>query len=95
MIEERGLDFRIGENGQNISGGQKQRIAIARALFCQPQILILDEPTSALDDTNTKKIFKLLNEIKKDVIVIIITHDKEIISKCDKLFNLEKIKNEK
>ena len=95
LIEERGLDFRIGENGQNISGGQKQRIAIARALFCEPQILILDEPTSALDDINTKKIFKLLNEIKKDVIVIIITHDKEIISKCDKLFNLEKIKNEK
>ena len=95
LIEDRGVDFRSGENGQNISGGQKQRIAIARALFCQPQILILDEPTSALDDINTKKIFKLLNEIKKDVIVIIITHDKEIISKCDKLFNLEKIKNEK
>ena len=55
MIEERGLDYRIGENGQNISGGQKQIIAIARALFCEPQILILDEPTSALDDINTKK----------------------------------------
>jgi len=92
---ERGSNFKIGENGINISGGQKQRIAIARSLYCEPQILILDEPTSALDEKNTEKILNLLNQIKHDVIVIIITHDKDIISQCDKSFNLEDITNEK
>jgi len=92
LLSERGENFKIGENGINISGGQKQKISIARSLFCNPELLILDEPTSALDKNNSDNIFKLLNSIKKNVIVIIISHDKEIISKCDKLINLEKIK---
>ena len=95
LNKERGSDFKIGENGINISGGQKQRIAIARSLYCEPQILILDEPTSALDDKNTEKILNLLNQVKKDIIVIIVTHDKDIISKCDQSYDLEEIINEK
>jgi ATP-binding cassette, subfamily B, bacterial PglK len=95
LSTERGANFKIGENGINISGGQKQRIAIARSLYCEPQILILDEPTSALDEKNIEKVLNLLNKIKKDVIVIIITHDKDIISKCDQSYNLEEVVNEK
>tara|TARA_A100001388_G_scaffold277253_1_gene267639 strand:- start:14327 stop:15994 length:1668 start_codon:yes stop_codon:yes gene_type:complete len=65
----------IGENGKNLSGGQKQRIAIARAIYFNPDILILDEPTSALDNKVENKIFEIIKEISKDRLVIMSTHN--------------------
>jgi len=69
---------RIGENliddAANISGGQLQRIGISRALYRESEIIILDEPTSNLDQSNELKIFNLLNNIKKDKIIIIVSH---------------------
>ena len=69
---------RIGENlvddAANISGGQLQRIGISRALYRDSEIIIMDEPTSNLDQSNELKIFNLLNNIKKDKIIIIVSH---------------------
>ena len=84
---ENGVDTLIGENGSKLSGGQLQRIGLARCLYRSPKILLLDESTSALDiDTENK----ILNNISKlDLTVIFVTHRKDTLSFCDKVYNLE------
>lgn len=61
--------------GTFFSGGQQQRLCIARALAMRPEILLLDEPTSALDPKATSRIEELIAELKKDVTVILVTHN--------------------
>lgn len=61
--------------GTSLSGGQQQRLCIARALAVNPPVLLMDEPTSALDPISTAKIEELVFELKKDVTVIIVTHN--------------------
>ena len=61
---ERGVNTYIAENGKYISGGQKQRIGIARAIFSNPDLLILDEATNALDKATQTKIYKNLRKLK-------------------------------
>ena len=86
----------IGERGVRLSGGQRQRIGIARALYYNPSILILDEATSALDSQTEKAVMDAVNNLRKDITIIIIAHRLATIKKCDKIFLLEKgqIKNE-
>lgn len=69
------LKDRLNKSALGLSGGQQQRLCIARALSVQPQILLMDEPTSALDPISTGKIEELCEELKKDVSVIIVTHN--------------------
>lgn len=78
----------IGDKGQKISGGQKQRLSISRVIYSDKKLLVLDEPTGSLDEKNAKIIFESLNMLKKDKIVIIVTHDKELSKMCDKLITL-------
>lgn len=78
----------IREDGKNISIGQKQRIAIARSLICDPDVLIMDEPTSSIDSESEAEIIKAIAEIKKTKIIIIVTHREEILSICDRVFEL-------
>jgi len=66
---------RIDDLAFNLSGGQQQRLCIARALATNPEILLFDEPTSALDPTATAKIEELIMQLKKEVTIIIVTHN--------------------
>ncbi len=66
---------RLKKNACGLSGGQQQRLCIARALAAQPDILLMDEPTSALDPISTGKIEELIDELKKDITIIIVTHN--------------------
>jgi phosphate transport system ATP-binding protein len=65
----------LGKPGISLSGGQQQRLCIARALAMQPEVLLMDEPTSALDPIASAKIEELINELKKDLTIIIVTHN--------------------
>ena len=82
----------VGDRGTKISGGQSQRIGIARALYNNPDILILDEFNSNLDTFSEQKIIKNFNILKKTKTIIIITHKKSLIKFCDNAFL---IKNKK
>jgi phosphate transport system ATP-binding protein len=69
------VQHRIDDMAFNLSGGQQQRLCIARALATAPEILLFDEPTSALDPTATSKIEELIMVLKKEVTIIIVTHN--------------------
>lgn len=66
---------RLKKSALGLSGGQQQRLCIARALACQPEVLLMDEPTSALDPISTCRIEDLVLELKKDYTVVIVTHN--------------------
>jgi len=66
---------KLRQSGLSLSGGQQQRLCIARAVAVRPEVLLLDEPTSALDPISTAKIEELLNELKADYTIAIVTHN--------------------
>ena len=83
-----GQDVAVGEGGVLLSGGQKQRIAIARALYTDPEILILDEATSSLDNETEKQIMDEIYDISNDKTLIIIAHRLSTIQNCDQVYSL-------
>jgi phosphate transport system ATP-binding protein len=66
---------RLRAPGGSLSGGQQQRLSIARALAVEPEVLLMDEPTSSLDPQSTKRIEDLIDELKKHVTIVIVTHN--------------------
>jgi len=66
---------RLGDSAMGLSGGQQQRLCIARTLAIEPEVILMDEPCSALDPIATAKIEDLINELKKNYTVIIVTHN--------------------
>ena len=66
---------RLGKPGKDLSGGQQQRLCIARAIAVQPQVLLMDEPCSALDPISTAAIEALIDELKRDYTIVIVTHN--------------------
>jgi len=82
-------DTKIGEGLSKISGGQAQRIGIARALFIKSDFLIFDESTSSLDSENEKKIIDTIYSLKNLKTIIIISHNHELLSKCDKIYQIK------
>ena len=84
------LDYVVGIKGSKLSGGQKQRIAIARAILCQPKILILDEATSALDNKSEKEVQRALDNIcQKNVTTVIIAHRLSTIKNADLIYAIK------
>ena len=66
---------KLQQSGLSLSGGQQQRLCIARGVAVKPSVLLLDEPTSALDPISTAKIEELINELKDDYTIVIVTHN--------------------
>jgi phosphate transport system ATP-binding protein len=73
---------RLGTSAIGLSGGQQQRLCIARSIAVRPEVLLLDEPTSALDPISTLKIEELVDELKRDFTIIIVTHNMQQAGRC-------------
>jgi ABC-type bacteriocin/lantibiotic exporter with double-glycine peptidase domain len=82
------LDATVGENAINLSGGQIQRIGLARALYNEPEILILDEAFSAMDTNTEAKILKNIFENYNNMTIINIAHKGESLNQCDRIYDL-------
>ena len=78
----------IGERGVRLSGGQIQRIGIARALYHSPQVLVLDEATSALDNQTEKAVMDAINNLSKNITIILIAHRLSTVKICDEIYLL-------
>lgn len=88
-----GLNANLGEMGLKLSGGEMQKISIARALYKKSEILLLDEATSALDENAEKEILNTIIKLKKKVTIIVITHKKDFLKYCDKVYNIKNLQN--
>ena len=88
MNKNQKLNTLIGENGTKLSGGQLQKINVARALYANPQILILDEATNNLDVKNTEDLVELIRLLKKNMLIFLVSHSKDILDNCDDIINL-------
>jgi ABC-type multidrug transport system fused ATPase/permease subunit len=86
---ENGIDTLLGENGANLSGGQCQRLAIARAIYRNPSVLILDESTNAIDDNTENLILDNINKKFYNKIVINVSHKRNILNFCNKIYKIE------
>jgi ABC-type multidrug transport system fused ATPase/permease subunit len=80
----------VGERGTRLSGGQRQRLGIARAIYNNPKVLILDEATSALDSETERETMKAINNLSKEITIIIIAHRINTLKKCDIIYKLDK-----
>ena len=85
------LDKEMNENGSNFSGGEKQKLALVRALSKESSLILLDEPTSALDKPSVAKLIDLLQSIKSNTIIIVVSHDLDMLEHCDEVINLSSI----
>ncbi|MBX3167842.1 MAG: ABC transporter ATP-binding protein [Candidatus Eremiobacteraeota bacterium] len=84
-----GYKSELGERGAALSGGQRQRIGIARALYQSPELLIFDEATSALDEATQRKVLESLQEVSRELTVLVIAHRLEAVRNCDVICLLE------
>ncbi|WP_017414128.1 ABC transporter ATP-binding protein [Clostridium tunisiense] len=85
-----GIEEKKYELAHNLSGGQRQRVSIARAIINNPEIILADEPTGALDSITANEIINILKELNNTgKTVIIITHDKDVASHCNRTINIK------
>ena len=86
----KGYNTIISENSTNISGGQKRLLSLARTLMKDSKILLFDEITSSLDMDITKQVINVLNKLKENHTIIIVTHKKELMEIADEIIELSK-----
>ncbi|MBK7872237.1 MAG: peptidase domain-containing ABC transporter [Saprospiraceae bacterium] len=84
-----GYETILGETGVNISGGQQQMVALARALYQKPQLLLLDEATSAMDRNTERHILDLLQKLRSEMGIILVTHRTKTASIADRIYIIE------
>jgi len=85
-----GYDTEVGERGVRLSGGQRQRIGIARALYHNPQVLIMDEATSALDNLTEFAVMEAINKLRSNLTIVLIAHRLSTVRSCDQIYLMEK-----
>lgn len=83
-----GIDTEIGEGGIRLSGGQRQRIGIARALYREPEILVLDEATAALDNETEAAVMEAIEQLHGEMTLLIIAHRLSTIQNCDYVYEV-------
>ena len=83
------LESFVGERGEQISVGERQRVGIARALYNDPELLLLDEPTSSLDHASEIKIMETINSLRKKKTVIFITHKTTLVENFDQIIHIK------
>jgi len=84
-----GLDTAVGERGARLSGGERQRIAIARALYGEPDVLMMDEATSALDNATEATVVAAVEALKGDRTIVMIAHRLSTVRRCDRIVFLK------
>ncbi len=91
LLSDLGLSDRMSHKPNELSGGEKQRVAVARAMMMAPDVILADEPSGSLDESNKKELHKLLLELrnKYNQTIIIVTHDKELASICDRVITMK------
>ncbi len=91
FIENRPEAYRayVGERGIRLSGGQRQRIGIARALYKQASVLVFDEATSALDNATEQSVMDAIEDLKRDLTILLIAHRLTTVRRCDTIVELE------
>lgn len=83
-----GLDAKVGEFGIRFSGGQRQRLAIARAMYHNPEILVLDEATAALDNETENEVMKAIEALQGYKTLIVVAHRLTTVKKCDEIYEV-------
>lgn len=86
---DKGIDTIVGERGIRLSGGQRQRIGIARALYNNPQVLVMDEATSALDNITERVLIKAIERLRGDKTIIMIAHRLTTVKNCDTIYMMK------
>lgn len=87
--QQNGLDFIIGERGQNLSGGQRQAIALAQAMLNEPNILLLDEPTKSMDDMSEMHILDALKAYSSNKTMVLVTHKMNLINLATRIIVID------
>jgi lipoprotein-releasing system ATP-binding protein len=90
LLEQVGLEHRVGHRPGELSGGERQRVAIARALAGNPKVLLMDEPTGNLDEATADQVLSMLVDVSKatETSLVIVTHDRRVAAQTDQQFEL-------
>ena len=86
---KKNLHVKVGKNGSNLSGGQRQIVWLIRAILKNSKVIILDEPTASLDSKSKIQIIKFIKEYSKDRIIILITHDEELLKYVNRVVKIK------